>query len=335
LPAPDITPRPLTTPASTPTPLPSEAASSARAHRGLRPAATSARTSRMAEFSSSVPYSKLRCEYEKPSRSRSRWSALRRPIVVFPALAIGLIVALLVHRSSQDRNSPFSTPISSRLHDSLDRSDWGSHKHGPTTGGEFDCNPFATGGRLHVDVAVPTNNVWNPFDSNCKPSNYLASIYRSEGDSSPLIPLASSASSASSSSRQFLPWLMNRTIVIHGDSIDRFHLKDFCAFVQGRLTLITPDHPASPPPYHQPLTEKDSTENRNTRQEKERFWEGRPREAIELTNPWVCDIEEYGATIVNVFTWGLQGAEEFFQTERWYYPPGEPTICPLGRRSGS
>lgn len=264
---------------------------------------------------------------------RSTWSAWRRPGVVLPVFALGLLTLFYLFKTNpEDGGSTFSLPTTAQLHDSLDR--WSS-KHGSSSslythhgGGEFDCNPFAATGRLHVDVNNPTTNVWTPYDTTCKPSNYLKSLFRPADDPLPLIP---PSSSSSTSTRQFLPWLMNRTIVIHGDSIDRFHLKDFCTFVGGSLTLITPDHPASPKPYKRPHEAslgiggeetEDSLKKGKEREGKEQYWEGRPKEGWELTNPWVCDVEEYGTTIVNVFTWGLEGAEEFFETERWYYPPG-------------
>jgi hypothetical protein len=140
----------------------------------------------------------------------------------------------------------------------------------------------------------------------------MKSLYKPPGDTSPLIP----DPSKSPNGRSFLPWFRNRTIVLHGDSIDRFHLKDFCEFVGGRLELITVDHQASPAMWKKPGGD-------SKRREWETKWAERPREGQELTNPWVCDVPEYGTTLVNVFTWGLQGAEEFFEMERWYYPPGE------------
>jgi hypothetical protein len=140
----------------------------------------------------------------------------------------------------------------------------------------------------------------------------MKSLYRPPGDNSPLIP----DPSKSPNDRNFLPWFRNRTILLHGDSIDRFHLKDFCEFLGGKLELITPEHQASPAMWKKPGGDSE-------RREWEKKWEERPREGWELTNPWICDVQEYGTTLINVFTWGLPGAEEFFRMERWYYPPGE------------
>ena len=196
---------------------------------------------------------------------------------------------------------------------------------------EWACNPFEANGRLHVDLADPRKTVWTPFDARCPPSNLLAALYRPPGDTEPLIPphpLGGGGgvdSKGSKSGREFLPWFRNRTVVLQGDSIDRFHLKDFCEFVGGRLELVTVDHPACPAPYL--VADADSE-----RREWEQKWANRPDDGQALTQPWVCDIEEYGTTIVNVFTWGLEGAEEFFRTERWYYPPGASPLSPSPSR---
>ncbi|KAK4047966.1 hypothetical protein OIO90_006004 [Microbotryomycetes sp. JL221] len=203
-----------------------------------------------------------------------------------------------------------------------------------TTGSEFDCDPFASMGRLHVNLQQPLDNVWTPYDKQCRPSTYLNNLYRPPGDDGPLIPEEPSdiraTTSSSNNKRTFLPWFRNKTIVLHGDSIDRYHLKDFCEFVGGRLELVTTDHVASPQPYrlkHQLELDSQGQETTNSvnkriqqTQQQER-WEARPREGQELTNPWVCDIAEYGTTLINVFNFGLQGAEEYFEMERWYHPP--------------
>lgn len=136
--------------------------------------------------------------------------------------------------------------------------------------------------------------------------------------------------------REYLPWLKDRTVVIHGDSIDRFHLKDFCELVKGRLFLVSTDHPASPPSYHLPhIPEMDaagsetarSKQQKELRESYEQVWNNRPTGGQELTNPWVCDVEEYGFTMINVFTFGLEGAENFFGSERWYHGPGSSSTC--------
>ncbi|SCZ88201.1 BZ3500_MvSof-1268-A1-R1_Chr2-1g04255 [Microbotryum saponariae] len=194
---------------------------------------------------------------------------------------------------------------------------------------EFNCNPFEELGRLIVNVEDVTANVWAPYDRSCAPSNYMKDLYRSADDNVPFTPRTASAieeiGDGPGASRRWLPLLVDRTVLIHGDSIDRFHLKDFCELVKGELTLIDPKHPESPPPHRssEHLSPGVSEEERNRRKEKEATWEKRPTEGHVLTNPWVCNVQEYNFTLINVFTWGLEGAEEFFETERWYHPPGE------------
>ena len=273
-------------------------------------------------------------------------SLLRRPAVLVPTLAFCLVLALVSHQASSSTSTspPADTldldgAVSSygsggykdRLHDSFDRfaSSWrtGAPRPDSEADREWACNPFEANGRLHVDLADPRKTVWTPFDARCPPSNLLAALYRPPGDTEPLIPphpLGGGGgvdSKGSKSGREFLPWFRNRTVVLQGDSIDRFHLKDFCEFVGGRLELVTVDHPACPAPYL--VADADSE-----RREWEQKWANRPDDGQALTQPWVCDIEEYGTTIVNVFTWGLEGAEEFFRTERWYYPPGASPLSP-------
>lgn len=96
-----------------------------------------------------------------------------------------------------------------------------------------------------------------------------------------------------------------------GDSMERLHVTDFCNFVGGNLTNIDPHHPASPEVYRLPMANHlgldgietfDSKQLRRDRWSLEDTWDDRP-ESWFFTRPWVCDVEEYGATIINVFTW--------------------------------
>ncbi|KAI5480761.1 hypothetical protein MNV49_007167 [Pseudohyphozyma bogoriensis] len=266
---------------------------------------------------------------------------LRRPAIFVPLASTVILLILIFQRSSSNNEALTSyIPLADSLHSSFDsltstfkgKADLGS--------GEWGCNPFEAKGRLIVDLKVPTNNRWVPYDTTCKPSTYMESLYRGPNDDGPLIPPKTPVEQAEEIGadgrpvrhvgREFLPWFMNRTLVIHGDSIDRFHLKDFCHFLKGNLFVVSPDHAASPPPYHQtPVVEiaengeetPESKARNDARREQERVWEARPKDGIDLTNPWVCDIEEYGTTVVSVFTWGLEGAEDYYGIERWYNPP--------------
>ncbi|GAA5893512.1 uncharacterized protein JCM6883_003543 [Sporobolomyces salmoneus] len=247
-------------------------------------------------------------------------ATLKRPTVYLSLIAIGVFTLVIYNSKFNYVDSTTSGGGGSAsaggggekgyFVDSFTKLSKGWRLRRPTSNddGEWGCNPFEQNGRLIVDGP---NTEWVPYDDRCKPSNLMKSLYKPPGDSLPLIP---KTPSTDANGRNFLPWFRNRTILLHGDSIDRFHLKDFCEFVGGKLELITPSHTASPPMYKDPNADAE-------RKGWEEKWESRPREGWELTNPWVCDVEEYGTTLVNVFTWGLQGAEEFFQTERWYYPP--------------
>ncbi|GAA6048631.1 hypothetical protein JCM3770_002066 [Rhodotorula araucariae] len=264
--------------------------------------------------------------HARPPPAKLAWHAhavalLRRPAVFLPAIAFGLLVAFVSHPALPradvvqfDADGEYR----GRLHNSFDRiaSSWrhGNERPVPEREREWACNPFEANGRLGVDTANPRNTVWTPFDSRCPPSNLLKALYRPPGDTDPLIPDQSRDGAPAKSGREYLPWFRNRTIVLNGDSIDRFHLKDFCEFVGGRLELISLTHPACPPMYRVPGADKEQ-------REWEDKWANRPDDGQALTQPWVCDIAEYGTTLVNVFTWGLEGAEEFFRTERWYNPP--------------
>lgn len=96
-----------------------------------------------------------------------------------------------------------------------------------------------------------------------------------------------------------------------GDSMERLHVTDFCNFVGGNLTNIDPHHPASPDVYRLPMANHlgldgiETSESKQLRRDRwslEDEWDDRP-ESWFFTRPWVCDVEEYGATIINVFTW--------------------------------
>ncbi|KAM0791620.1 hypothetical protein ACM66B_006059 [Microbotryomycetes sp. NB124-2] len=302
---------------------------------------------------------------DKPplSSAAARRSLLRRPVVVLPLVTAILFVFALASRPSSTKLSrddggnddtdgsqyslddyaqhvgnaghafvqhahDLSGQFGNKLHG------WRTHRKPPMRSGlkdsEFGCDPFASMGRLHVNTQSPTENVWTPYDKRCKPSTYLNNLYRPAGDDSPLIPDDSDSLGPANSKRAFLPWFRNKTIVLHGDSIDRYHLKDFCDFVGGNLELVTTDHKAAPKPYRLKMRAQmdssgqetyESVQKKKARREQEERWEKRPREGQELTNPWVCDVPEYGTTLVNVFNFGLQGAEEYFEMERWYHPP--------------
>ena len=112
--------------------------------------------------------------------------------------------------------------------------------------------------------------------------------------------------------------------------MERLHLTDFCNLVGGNLTNIDPHHPSSPPIFRRPPPTRfdedgnetaGSIEAKRLRIEAENSWDNRPASWF-FTRPWVCDIKEYNATIVSVFTWGMQDMEPVFQTEEFFHGPG-------------
>ena len=308
------------------------------------PTTTSASYSRIDDPTTTAPQSKHH-NHKRHKRkggggglTSGALNSLKRPIVYLPLAGL-CVVTVLVSRGwnrGMERVQGGDNYLSETMHDSLERlsKGWSTSLRGSRPNanedddGEWNCNPFETNGRLNVDLQDPTKTEWVPFDSRCNPSNYMKALYRPPGDTSPLIP----DKDKSPHGREYLSWFKNRTIVLHGDSIDRFHLKDFCEFVGGRLELIGTDHQANPAMWKKPGGDRE-------RRDWEKNWSERPREGQELTNPWICDVEEYGTTLINVFTWGLEGAEEFFKTERWYYPPGanfrSPFSLPFLRFSSS
>ena len=93
--------------------------------------------------------------------------------------------------------------------------------------------------------------------------------------------------------------------------MERLHLTDFCNLVGGNLTNIDPHHPSSPPIFRRPPPTRfdehgqetpGSIEAKRARIEAENSWDNRPASWF-FTRPWVCDIKEYNATVVSVFTW--------------------------------
>lgn len=132
----------------------------------------------------------------------------------------------------------------------------------------------------------------------------------------------------------FFPWLANATILLQGlsllfsalfdnlapiltvpsalgDSMERLHLADFCEFVGGEATNISPNHTASAPIYRKPMPTILGADGKETeasiRAKEDRIrledsWEARQNSWF-FTRPWVCDIKEYNATIITTFLW--------------------------------
>lgn len=93
--------------------------------------------------------------------------------------------------------------------------------------------------------------------------------------------------------------------------MERLHLTDFCNLIGGNLTNINPTHPASPPVFRRPpptILNSNGVETaasiiaKEARIALENTWDSRQASWF-YTRPWVCDISEYNATLVSVFTW--------------------------------
>ncbi|KAK4690851.1 hypothetical protein P7C70_g9476, partial [Phenoliferia sp. Uapishka_3] len=218
----------------------------------------------------------------------------------------------------------------------------------------WSCNPFKEQGRLLVNTKEPvriivdyesgaklkpsssiqTKNVWKPYDSGCPPSELLKGVptnaagrkARSPADHSSFKPPAIPSRDELNSTYHFL---FDRTILLHGDSMERLHLSDFCNFMGGNLTNIPPHHPASPPVYRKPMPTiigsdgnetAASVEAKTARRVMEDRWENRKGSYVQ-NRPWVCDLKEYNSTVISVFTWGLQDMEDAFRGEDFFHGP--------------
>ncbi|GAA5932377.1 hypothetical protein JCM10213_005304 [Rhodosporidiobolus nylandii] len=206
---------------------------------------------------------------------------------------------------------------------------------------EWSCNPFKEPGRLFVDTENKFNNVWKPYEEECQPSQLMQGLIKSiaEGKSKPsgfrhrTRPLRSHDATVprevDEDGSPSFPWLVNATILLQGDSMERLHLSDFCDLVGGTLHNIHPKHPASAPTYRKPMPTvlgpdgqetPDSITAKADRRKLEDEWEAREKSWY-FTRPWVCDIEQYNATIINTFLWGMEDMEDAYQSEDFFHGP--------------
>ena len=74
-----------------------------------------------------------------------------------------------------------------------------------------DCDPFALPGWLEVDLDNAETALWTPFESSCRPSHLLpearATVLNTSLDDAEV--------------RARLPWMVGRTVLKLGDSVDR------------------------------------------------------------------------------------------------------------------
>lgn len=198
-----------------------------------------------------------------------------------------------------------------------------------------ECNPFLEYGRLRVDdiriagkeVEEGGGSIWIPYDTSCPPSTLLNDFYKLRNPGNGSIAVALNGSRENE-----MDWLRNRTILLLGDSVDRFTNRDLCRLLKGNATVIDFNHPASPPRYqvnHVPILDpvtgqetKASYLKKILREDMEWRWSKVGSHEMKRTSPWVCDIDEYGFTIINIFTFGLEGSDEHFKDDEDHHGPG-------------
>ena len=104
------------------------------------------------------------------------------------------------------------------------------------------------------------------------------------------------------------------------------------------MTNIHPKHSAAPPVYRKPIQAilndagEETPESLLAKEERRKLedsWDAREQSWF-FTRPWVCDIKEYNATIINTFLWGMEDMEEVYQSEDFYHGPCKllfPSCC--------
>ncbi|GAA5915909.1 hypothetical protein JCM6882_001759 [Rhodosporidiobolus microsporus] len=207
---------------------------------------------------------------------------------------------------------------------------------------EWSCNPFKEPGRLSVDTEDKFGNYWRPYEEECQPSRLMEGVIKSieaaKGNPDAFKfrhrgPLRSQDTTVprdvDDNGSPFFPWLVNATILLQGDSMERLHLSDFCDLVGGQLHNISPKHPASPPIYRKKMPTvlgpdgqetEESIKAKEERIKLEDEWEAREKSWF-FTRPWVCDIQAYNATVINTFLWGMEEMEDAYYTEDFYHGP--------------
>ncbi|KDE05354.1 hypothetical protein MVLG_04268 [Microbotryum lychnidis-dioicae p1A1 Lamole] len=254
--------------------------------------------------------------------------SLRSPLLMGSVFAIVVLIGLML-RSGDGPVSASSAGINAATLDAQRNIrgklavDFESHEIPE----EWKCNPFKELGSLHVDVQKDVNNAWVPFDEDCEPSTLMKdlldhlAIKRSRINSWQKKPVI----------EEPFPWLINATVILHGDSMDRLHNNDWCGFVGGNKINVDPDHPWSPPIVRKEMPTMLGDDGKETqdyidakvaRAQSEDQWGSRKGDNWFQTRPWVCDLQEYNATVVNVFTWGvLQDMEAVYAGENFFHSP--------------
>jgi hypothetical protein len=169
------------------------------------------------------------------------------------------------------------------------------------------CNPFKERGYIRNDENIE-KVLYMPFDKSCPASNLFTHEFIHQ---------------------KHLPWFgnHNRTIVLIGDSIERFHVTDLCEYLGIESERISLNHPASPPIFFTP-----GIRNATLRQKEQELGEKKTPK----TRPHLCRVEVCASTqgcdkqeqktflnIINFFTFGASVVGELLDEKPTYHPPCE------------
>ncbi|CAH7677444.1 hypothetical protein BY996DRAFT_6671956 [Phakopsora pachyrhizi] len=207
-------------------------------------------------------------------------------------------------------------------------------------------NPFKEFGYLNHDPLEPIKNNWIPFDSNCEPSDLLSPLIQD------LQRFSRQGVDYRKDSVRALPWLVNRTVVLIGDSIERFHLRDFCDFLsfstkpsfhevsangfsKSQSTDQTPSRSylidrstklKSSRPFYLNEDAKDSVPDDWPPEEKKLYLDNFVDWSFSdniRTSPWICEVPSYNFSLISLFTIGLEPMKSgyYYSKEDWFSIP--------------
>ncbi|GAA5820675.1 hypothetical protein JCM11251_003107 [Rhodosporidiobolus azoricus] len=170
------------------------------------------------------------------------------------------------------------------------------------------CEPYSSFGTLQVDSNDADRNKWQPFDPNCQPPNFLASLRELN-----LHPHPQHASFSD------FAWLHNKTALIIGDSISREHVENFCQLMGEESEVVRPSHRwASTAAPKRAATKAQHLLERPTRLNPRGF-----RVVRDASRPRVCYIPRFDFLLVSVFHFGLD-QEDYWRDSHMpqYTAPG-------------
>lgn len=191
-----------------------------------------------------------------------------------------------------------------------------SPSHGP--------HPYSFPGNLTYDKLNPFTVQYSPQGGNPSRAPRLMErlMERTRGGEEAVQQALASARSVrppdqTDDEQDDFDWLRGRTILLLGDSLDRYHAVHMCQFLTPSSPLVplawpyegTPDgvrtfvdiHPLSSPAYPPALRDLEI-------ELAAKYRDGHPF-ATDTYRPWVCHIKEFDAAIVWVFIGGLDDGE--------------------------